>query len=93
MSAVNDLVSVPPVCCGSSSNSVFWRAIFLKAAELSSRAWDAVVVDEAQDLEHEAWLLVSTISEEKRLWAFFDPGQASRPSAIRPARSSPPLAS
>lgn len=39
------------------------------------RPWDAVVVDEGQDLTFEAWWFVRTIAEGARLWAFHDPGQ------------------
>ncbi len=39
-------------------------------------AWDAVIVDESQDLSEDDWLLVEEISKGKILWAFWDPDQA-----------------
>ena len=53
-----------------------WGEVYLAAAEACERAWDAVLVDEAQDLQEEAWLLVSCLAEGRRLVAFHDPGQA-----------------
>ena len=53
-----------------------WGEVYLKAADLCEKRWDAVVVDEAQDLQDEAWMLVSCLAEGKRLIAFHDPGQA-----------------
>lgn len=53
----------------------FWQATYERAADLCERRWDAVVVDEGQDLTFEAWYLVRALSEGVRLWAFHDPGQ------------------
>jgi hypothetical protein len=53
-----------------------WGQVFLRAADVGERRWDAVIVDEAQDLQEEAWMLVSCLAEGKRLVAFHDPGQA-----------------
>ena len=58
------------------SNSEYWREMYERAEPLCEPAWDAVVVDEAQDLQFEAWVLVSTLAHGKRLWAFYDPTQA-----------------
>ena len=53
-----------------------WGELFLRAADLCERRWDVVIVDEAQDLQDEAWMFVSCLAEGKRLIAFHDPGQA-----------------
>ena len=53
-----------------------WGEIFLAAADVCERRWDAVIVDEAQDLQVEAWMLLSCLAEGRRLVAFHDPGQA-----------------
>ncbi|HQR68685.1 MAG TPA: AAA family ATPase [Thermoanaerobaculia bacterium] len=53
-----------------------WAAVYLAAADNCERRWDAVIVDEAQDLQDEAWMLVSCLAEGRRLIAFHDPGQA-----------------
>ncbi len=52
-----------------------WGELFGRAADLCERTWDVVIVDEAQDLQFEAWVLVSSLAEGKRLFAFHDPGQ------------------
>jgi hypothetical protein len=52
-----------------------WRRYYERAADVGEAPWDAVIVDEAQDLMFEAWYFVKAISEGKRLWAFHDPGQ------------------
>ena len=52
-----------------------WGELFGRAADLCERTWDIVIVDEAQDLQFEAWVLVSSLAEGKRLFAFHDPGQ------------------
>ena len=62
----------------------YWKAISLRAAELVTRNWDVVIVDEAQDLMFEAWVLVSTLADGKRLWAFHDPGQSYWPDRSPP---------
>jgi hypothetical protein len=62
----------------------YWKRISLRAAELAARDWDVVIVDEAQDLMLEAWLLVSTLADGKRLWAFHDPGQGYWPDRTPP---------
>lgn len=53
-----------------------WGELFLRAADLCERRWDVVIVDEAQDLQDEAWMFVSCLAEGERLIAFHDPGQA-----------------
>ena len=39
------------------------------------QAWDAVIVDEAQDLSGPDWDLVFELARNKRLWVFNDPAQ------------------
>ncbi|WP_308197108.1 NERD domain-containing protein [Anaeromyxobacter sp. SG17] len=53
----------------------YWQATYERAADLCEARWDAVVVDEGQDLTFEAWYLVRGLAEGARLWAFHDPGQ------------------
>ena len=53
-----------------------WGEVYLLASDRCERRWDVVIVDEAQDLQDEAWMLVSYLAEGKRLVAFHDPGQA-----------------
>jgi DNA helicase IV len=58
------------------TESAYWRETLLRAGDLVERRWDAVIVDEAQDFQEEAWLLVSSLAPAgTRLWAFHDPGQ------------------
>ena len=52
-----------------------WGELFARASDHCSRDQDVVIVDEAQDLQFEAWVLVSNLAEGKRLFAFHDPGQ------------------
>ncbi len=52
-----------------------WGEVFERAAAVCRPAFDAVVVDEGQDLQREAWHLVESLSSARRLWAFHDPGQ------------------
>ncbi|MBE3602866.1 NERD domain-containing protein [bacterium] len=56
-----------------------WRElIFRAAAEAApqvSGTWDAVIVDEAQDLAEFDWELVFELARNKRLWVFHDPAQ------------------
>jgi hypothetical protein len=55
----------------------FWRDTLLKAGDVVQPLWDSVIVDEAQDLQEEAWLLVASLTPPgTRLWAFHDPGQS-----------------
>jgi hypothetical protein len=58
------------------TDSEYWKEVLLRAGELCDRRWDTVVVDEAQDLQEEAWLLVQELAEGRQLWAFHDPGQS-----------------
>jgi hypothetical protein len=58
------------------TDSEYWKEVLLRAGELCERHWDTVVVDEAQDLQEEAWLLVQELADGQRLWAFQDPGQS-----------------
>jgi hypothetical protein len=53
----------------------YWQTTYERAADVCERRWDAVVVDEGQDLTFEAWFLVRELAEGARLWAFHDPGQ------------------
>lgn len=57
------------------TDSELWRRYYERAADLATPRWDAVIVDEAQDLLYEAWFFVRALAEGKRLWAFYDPGQ------------------
>lgn len=52
-----------------------WKGFFERASELATPAWDAVIIDEAQDFPFEAWALVEGLARGRRLWAFQDPGQ------------------
>jgi DNA helicase IV len=58
----------------------FWSGVVLEAvAEVLPKlnpAWDAVVVDESQDLVEDDWLLIEELSRGKLLWAFWDPEQS-----------------
>ena len=58
----------------------FWSDVVLEAvAEALPKlkpAWDAVVVDESQDLVENDWLLVKELSKGKLLWALWDPEQS-----------------
>jgi hypothetical protein len=57
------------------TRSEYWKDVLLRAGELCERRWDTIVVDEAQDLEDEAWLLVQELASGRGLWAFHDPAQ------------------
>ncbi|MFO0585467.1 MAG: NERD domain-containing protein [Anaeromyxobacter sp.] len=63
-----------------------WKAYSERAAEVCQPRWDAVIVDEAQDLTYEAWYLVEALTPGKRLWAFHDPGQAYWPERTPPTK-------
>ena len=58
----------------------FWSEVSLRAAvtavPLVHPDWDAVIVDEGQDLTEDDWVLIADLSRGKRLWAFHDPEQA-----------------
>ncbi|HZZ83946.1 MAG TPA: AAA family ATPase [Anaeromyxobacteraceae bacterium] len=54
----------------------FWTGALLRAAEVCQPRWDTVIVDEAQDLQDEAWFLVEALSSGRRLWGFHDPAQS-----------------
>jgi hypothetical protein len=58
----------------------FWNEIALMAVAEALPAlelpWDAVVVDEAQDLNECDWLFVEELARGKILWGFWDPDQA-----------------
>lgn len=64
-------IHLPPVLEGTEA----WGEVYAKASDLCTHDWDVVLVDEAQDLQFEAWVLVSNLAEGKRLFAFHDPGQ------------------
>jgi hypothetical protein len=56
-----------------------WERAPLDAAELVEKAghgFEAVIVDEAQDLAEQDWLFVDALAKHARLWAFRDPSQA-----------------
>lgn len=57
----------------------FWEDVHLLATEAvtsSQGGWDAVIIDEAQDLTESHWLFVEALCGDGRLWAFEDPAQA-----------------
>ena len=58
----------------------FWSAIALEAVAEAlprlNRDWQAVIVDESQDLTEDDWLLIEELSRGRLLWAFFDPDQS-----------------
>ena len=59
----------------------FWAEVSLKAALEAGPedlgGWDAVIVDEGQDLDESDWLLVEELAGRgKALWVFADQGQA-----------------
>lgn len=62
----------------------YWSDLFLAASDTCEPCWDVVVVDEAQDLQTEAWLLVTTLAEGKGLWAFHDEAQRFWPDRAPP---------
>lgn len=59
--------------------SQFWSGVALEAVVEALPAldpgWDAVVVDEGQDLTDDDWMLIEELSRGKLCWAFRDPGQ------------------
>ena len=57
------------------TDSETWRSYYERAMDLCRPRWDAVIIDEAQDLTYEAWFFVRSLSAGCRLWAFSDPGQ------------------
>jgi hypothetical protein len=57
------------------TDSEVWKRYYERAADLCQPRWDAVVVDEAQDMLFEAWYLIERLAHGRRLWAFQDPGQ------------------
>jgi len=65
-----------------------WSRVIQRAADFCSPDWDAIVVDEAQDLEFAAWVMLSSLAQGKRLWAFYDPSQAFWPIGLRPVNFS-----
>jgi hypothetical protein len=58
----------------------FWSGVALEALVEAmpklNTAWDAVVVDEGQDLTDDQWMLVEYLSQGKLRWAFWDPEQS-----------------
>jgi len=59
------------------TDSEFWESTLYEACDLVQPTWDTVVVDEAQDLQDSAWMLVSQLAPRgRRLWAFNDPAQS-----------------
>lgn len=57
------------------TSSEYWRTVTDRALDHAEPRWDAVIVDEGQDLTLEAWCLVDSLSKGRRLWAFHDPSQ------------------
>lgn len=60
---------------GSLTANAYWQRVYERAVDVCAQRWDAVVVDEGQDLTFEAWFLVRELARDGRLWAFHDPGQ------------------
>jgi hypothetical protein len=59
------------------TDSEFWESTLYAACDLIQPRWDTVIVDEAQDLQESAWMLVSQLAPRgRRLWAFTDPAQS-----------------
>jgi nuclease-like protein/AAA domain-containing protein len=58
------------------TDSEYWKEVLLRAGEVCEQRWDTIIVDEAQDLQEEAWLLVQELADARRLWAFYDAGQS-----------------
>jgi hypothetical protein len=56
-------------------SGIAWQAVADALPKLNL-PWDAVIVDESQDLSEDDWLLVEEISKDKFLWAFWDPDQS-----------------
>jgi hypothetical protein len=52
-----------------------WHHAYRVAAEVCAPRWDALVLDEAQDLDEPAWRFVEALATGRRLWGFFDLGQ------------------
>jgi len=61
-----------------------WAHAFRTGAEVCQPLWDAVVVDEGQDLQAEAWAFAAALAKGKKLWAFHDPGQGYWPDRTPP---------
>jgi hypothetical protein len=68
----------------------FWNGVVCEAVfeSLSGQnpGWDAVVVDEGQDLTEEDWLMIEELSRGKLCWAFRDPEQSFWPDRLTPDR-------
>jgi hypothetical protein len=59
------------------TDSEVWESMLYEACDLIQPSWETVVVDEAQDLQESAWMLVSHLAPRgRRLWAFSDPAQS-----------------
>jgi len=61
------------------SDKAGWDQLLLEvAADVLpgiARDWDAVILDEAQDLSAVDWDLMTELSRDKRFWVFHDPAQ------------------
>jgi hypothetical protein len=57
------------------SGAEYWRAVYERAIDGAEPRWDAVVVDEGQDLTFEGWCLIEALAKGRRLWAFHDAAQ------------------
>jgi hypothetical protein len=79
----------PEVFAGVTGDEL-WLRYFERAVDVCEPAWDAVVVDEAQDLPFEAWVFIGTLARGRRLWAFQDPGQCYWTDRAPPADLFPP---
>jgi superfamily I DNA and RNA helicase len=70
------------ISSGKSQGQGFWESVVKRAldeasAEILENPWDAVVIDEGQDLTAEDWQLVEALAGDRgRIWAFHDPAQA-----------------
>jgi hypothetical protein len=61
-----------------------WLDLFQRASDRAEPRWDAVIIDEAQDLPCEAWAFVAGLARGRRLWAFLDPVQRYWPDRAPP---------
>jgi hypothetical protein len=80
----HDLAARRPATRAEEGDAEYWKDQFLAACDACEPRWDVVVVDEAQDLQEEAWLLVTSLAEGKGLWAFQDEAQRFWPDRTPP---------
>src|SRR5690606_32597892 len=57
----------------------FWKRVSGSAVDVSLEDagfhWDAVIVDEGQDLDEDDWIFVAHCANDGPLWVFYDPAQ------------------